>query len=355
LSEKKTKMAIIGFGGMAEYHLTNLREYVTRIEVVGAYDIREEAKANIIKKGLKLYGSPDELYTDNDIELVLIATPNNFHKPYAIACLNAGKHVISEKPVTLNCAELLDILDVSRKTGKVFTVHHNRRWDSDYLTVKNILHNGILNKPYVIESRVQGSRRSLHGWRGYKVNGGGMLLDWGIHLIDQMLDFFSEKIVEISAHLNQVYAPEVDDNFTAMFRFENGLTYIVNVGMNSFIIQPRWHISCEDGTVQINNWDVEGKIVKLSDSSALEWAEDIVYTSAGPTRSMAPRPKETTMEIPLDIIKVNHWPVYFNNVADAINGRSELIVKPTQLVRLMKVIDAVFESDIKKQSVICEL
>ena len=355
MSEKVIKMAIIGFGGMAEYHLSNLRAFVKEIEVTGAYDIREEAKANIVKKGLKLYGSPDELYDDDDIGLVLIATPNNFHKPYAIACLNAGKNVVCEKPVTLNCGELLEILDAGEKNNRIFTVHHNRRWDSDYLTLRNLLEKGILNKPYTIESRVQGSRRSLHGWRGYKENGGGMVLDWGIHLIDQMLDFFPEKVIEVSAHLHQVFAPEVDDNFTAMFRFESGLTYIVNVGMNSFVLQPRWHVSCADGTVQIDNWDVEGKAVKLADASALEWAEDIVYTSAGPTRSMAPRPKETTLEIPLDIVKVNHWPVFYGNVADAINKKAGLIVKPAQLVRLMNVVDAVFASDAKKQSVICEL
>ena len=355
MSGKKVKMAIIGFGGMANHHLNNLRAYVEEIEVAGAYDIRDEAKANIAGRGLKSYANPDELYNDKDIDLVLIATPNDMHKPYAIACLNAGKHVISEKPVTLNRAELLEILDVSEKTGKLFTVHHNRRWDSDYLTVKNAIQKGVLNKPYIIESRVQGSRRSLHGWRGYKANGGGMVLDWGIHLIDQMLYWFPEKVVQIDAHLHQVFAPEVDDSFTAMFRFESGLTYIVNIGMNSFIVQPRWHISCEDGTARVDNWDVEGKIVKLSDPSALEWAEDIVYTSAGPTRSMAPRPKETTVEVPFDIVKVNYWPIFYGNVAGAIRGEAELIVKPAELVRLMGVIDAVFESDAKRQSVACAL
>jgi len=351
----KTKMAIIGFGGMAGYHCENLKKYVQEIEVVGAYDIREEAKDNIVNAGMKSYGSPEELYDDKDVELVLIGTPNNFHKPYAIACLNAGKNVISEKPVTLNCAELLDILDVSEKTGKIFTVHHNRRWDSDYLTLKNILRDGVLNKPYTIESRVQGSRGALYGWRGYRENGGGMVLDWGIHLIDQMLNLFPEKVIEIGAHLHQVFAPEVDDDFTAMFRFENGLTYIVNIAMNNFILQPRWHMSCEDGTALIDNWDVEGKIVKLADPKTMEWTEDIVYTSAGPTRSMAPRPKKTVVEIPLDIVKVNHWPEFYGNVVDAIHGDAELIVKPAQLVRLMRVIDAVFESDEKKQSVVCEL
>ena len=355
MSGKKVSMAIIGFGGMAAYHLENLRKYVERIEVTGAYDIRDEAKANIIKNGLKSYDSPEELYADGDIELVLVATPNNFHKPYAIACLNAGKNVISEKPVTLDCAELQEILEASRKTGKLFTVHHNRRWDTDYLTAKKMIYDGVLNHPYVIESRVQGSRGSLHGWRGYKANGGGMVLDWGIHLIDQMLDWFPEKVVEVDAHLHQVFAPEVDDNFTAMFRFEGGLTYIVNVGMNSFVVQPRWHISCADGTAQIDNWDVDGKIVKLADASTLEWAEDIVYTSAGPTRSMAPRPKETTVEIPFEIVKVNHWPVFYGNIADAINGDAEQIVKHEQLVRLMSIIDAVFESDRKRQAVVCSL
>jgi predicted dehydrogenase len=349
------KMAIIGFGGMAGYHFENITKSFPELEVVGIYDIREEARKNAQEKKLKVFGKPEEIYGDKGIELVLIATPNNFHRPYAIACLQSGKNVICEKPVTLNSKELEDIIAVSKSTGKFFTVHQNRRWDKDFLILKKIFADGILHDPYVIESRVQGSRRGLHGWRGWKENGGGMVLDWGVHLIDQMLNFTApRKCIAVSAVLHKVFAPEVDDNFTASFRFDDGLNYIVNVAMNSFVVQPRWHISASDGTCLIQNFECEGKIVKLADDKTLEWAEDIVYTAAGPTRSMAPRPKETTIELALPEAE-GTWQDYYRNILEVLDGKAQPIVKTEEALRVMKLIDLVFLSDEKKCGLSCSI
>jgi len=348
------KMAIIGFGGMGSWHYESVTKSIPAISFAGIYDIRAEAQEKAAALGLHVYQTPEELYADQTVDLVLIATPNDTHAPYAIACMQSGKNVISEKPVTLSVKLLDEILAVSEETGKFFTVHQNRRWDRDYLTVKKILDEKTLNNPYTIESRVQGSRRALHGWRGYKQNGGGMVLDWGVHLMDQMMNLFPGKIISVSAHLHNVFAPEVDDNFTAMFRFDSGLTYIVNIAMNCFIQQPRWHVSCEDGTAIIQNWELDGHIVKLADQTEVDWSEEIVYTAAGPTRSMAPRPKETTVELTLPEV-VAEWSDYYKNIADVLAGKAEPIVSKTQIRRLMQLIEAVFEANDKKKEVVCEI
>jgi len=335
--------AVIGFGGMGSYHCKNIRERVSEIKVTGAYDVREEAKNEIVKQKLFSYEKPEALYEDKSVGLVIIATPNDVHKAYAIECLEAGKNVICEKPVTLNAAEFEEIVAAAKRTGKIFTAHQNRRWDKDYLTIKKILSDGILHKPYIIESRVQGSRRALHGWRAHKANGGGMVLDWGVHLIDQLLDLIDSEVVSVDAHLHFVNNDEVDDNFTTMIRFASGPTAVVNVSMNCFVTQPRWHMQCFDGTAVINDWELNGKIVKLANPDALEWADDIIYTAAGPTRSMAPRPDFTTEELSLPKVE-SDWSEYYKNVVRAIRGVEEPIVKQCQLLRVMRVIDAVFES-----------
>jgi predicted dehydrogenase len=347
-------MAIIGYGGMAGYHHENIEKEFPEIEITGIYDIREEAVKKARERGLRAYESPEKLYGDKSTELVLVAVPNDMHKPYALECLKAGKNVICEKPVTLNSGELEEIIAAAKAAGKFFTIHQNRRWDGDFLTAKKIFEDGLLHDPYVIESRVQGSRRGMHGWRGWKQNGGGMVLDWGVHLIDQMLNFFPGKVVSVNAILHKVFAPEVDDNFTASFRFESGLHYIVNIAMNSFIVQPRWHISAADGTAIIENWECDGKIIKLADAATLEWAEDIVYTAAGPTRSMAPRPRETTLEVPLPKVK-SDWPVYYRNIIAALEGREQPIVTTDQALRVMKLIDLIFLSDREKHGIACNI
>jgi len=346
------KMAIIGFGGMAGWHYNGIIPKAGGFTVKGAYDIRQEACDAVLEKGLHLYKTPEEIYGDPELDLVLIATPNDSHKAYAIACLQAGKHVICEKPVTLNTGELEEIYEAAKKSDKFFTVHQNRRWDTDFLIIKNILDDKILTGPYRIESRVQGSRQMLHGWRGHKVNGGGMIYDWGVHLVDQMLLLIPSKLVLVDAQTHNVFTKEVDDNFICMFRFENGVTFLVEVSNNCFISQPRWHMCCEDGTVVVTGWGQEGNIVKLKEDEEFEWSEEIVYTEAGPTRSMAPRPKKTTREIPLPDI-VGERSDYYKNIYAVLEGKEELVVTKDQAIRLMTVIDTMLKSAETRRAIEC--
>lgn len=346
--------AIIGFGGMGSWHYENIKTKIPRINVKGIYDIREQATLKAHESGLFVYPTLDALLEDSSISLITIAVPNNFHKDLSIRCLRAGKHVICEKPVTMNAAELVEIIEVSRETGMLFSVHHNRRWDKDYVTLRKILNEGTIGKPYFIESRVQGSRRAMHGWRGYKLNGGGMVLDWGVHLLDQLMYMIDSPVVSVSAHLFNIFTEEVDDNIKLFIRFENGVSGMLEMSTNCFITLPRWHVSCYDGTAVIEDWKCNGRMVKLNTDAVMEWSDDIVYTEAGPTRTMAPRPVQTTTELPLPEVETD-WSDYYNNIVDVLDGRAELIVKPEQVLRVMKVIDLIFEADKNGASMKCHI
>lgn len=346
--------AIIGFGGMGNWHYESITQKIDSITVKGIFDIREEACEKAAKAGLKVYGSVEELLGDSEIDIVTIATPNNFHKELCIKCLEAGKNVVCEKPVTLNSQELEEIIFHAKKTGKVFSIHQNRRWDRDYRIIKETLESGIIGTPYFIESKVQGSRGSLHGWRGYKINGGGMVLDWGVHLIDQIMDMIKSPVASVTAHLFSIFSNEVDDNIKILLRFENGISALLEMSTNCFINNPRWHVTCTDGTIQIDDWSCKGKIVQLNTDQKMEWADDIVYTEAGPTRTMAPRPAHTTKELPLPEVCTD-WSDYYNNIVDVIDNGAELIVKPEQALRVMKVIDLIFKSQELGEGIKCSI
>ena len=113
------------------------------------------------------------MLADKQTDLVLVATPNDVHKELVIAALEAGKNVVCEKPVTLCSEDLKEMRAAAERTGKFFTVHQNRRWDEDYLTVKKILEEGKLGEVFRIESRVHGSRGIPGDWRQEKEKGGG--------------------------------------------------------------------------------------------------------------------------------------------------------------------------------------
>lgn len=350
----KHRLAIIGFGGMGSWHARSIREKVPEIEVCGAYDIRGEALENARKLGLKAYDSLQALLSDETVELVTIAVPNNFHKELAIAALRAGKNVVCEKPVTLNAAELEEIIAVREETGRLFSVHQNRRWDKDFCIVKAAKEQGILGEISLLESKVQGSRQAMYGWRGYKLNGGGMLLDWGVHLLDQVMQLFDEKVVSVGAHLLSVFTPEVDDNIKLFLRFEHGASVVLEMSTNCLINAPRWHVQGTSGTLQIDDWSAKGKLLRLKPDAQMEWTDDIVYTEAGPTRTMAPRPAFTMEELPLPDVHPD-WSDYYRNIVAALEGREKLIVRPEQALRVMKVIDLMFKASQEGASLSCEI
>ena len=350
----KIRQAIVGFGGMGGWHCESVREKVPEIEVYGVYDIREEAMEAARAKGLHTYASLAELLADESIDLVTVAVPNNFHKDISIQALRAGKNVVCEKPVTLNSKELEEIIAVRDETGKVFSVHQNRRWDKDYRIVKAAKDQGLLGKVYMVESKVQGSRGSMYGWRGHKENGGGMLLDWGVHLLDQAMQLFDEKVVGVEAHLLSMYTPGVDDNIKVLLRFEKGCSYLMEMSTNCLINAPRWHVQGLGGTLQIDDWSCKGKLMKLKPNAEMKWDNDIVYTEAGPTRTMAPRPEYTMDALPLPQVSPD-LREYYRNIADAIWNRAELIVKPEQALRVMKVIDLLFKAQREGVGQKCEI
>lgn len=336
------EIAIIGYGGMGSCHAEHILSMPEEFHLAGVYDINPEKIALARSKGIRGYDSLEDLFSDETVRSVIIATPNNFHKELSIQAMRAGKNVICEKPVMMCAKELEEVLAVSKETGRQFSVHQNRRWDEDFRIVKKVIEDGMIGEPFYIESRVQSSNGVPGDWRCVKEAGGGMLLDWGVHLIDQILWMVKSPVKEVYTHMFSVKFPEVDDNFKLLLRFENGLSVLVEVDTYTFINLPRWHVSGTAGTVQVDDWSCDGRIVRAK-TSEMYWEPGIVYTAAGPTRTMAPRPKETLEELSLPEV-VTDVRDYYRNFRDADLGKAELIVKPQEALRVMRLIDVVFES-----------
>lgn len=338
---KKYGLGIIGFGGMGYYHYQKIAKD-DRMFIAGIYDINDERMKFAAEQDINTYESAEALLADEKVNIVLVATPNNFHKEYSIAALRAKKAVICEKPVTLCSSDLEDIIKVAEEEGCIFTVHQNRRMDKDYLLVKEAYEKGTLGNIFSIESRVHGARGVPDGWRQYKVAGGGMLLDWGVHLIDQIMNMLPEKVVSVYTHMFSIKYPEVDDYFKLHLKFESGKSAQIEVGTCNFISMPRWYVCGDNGTMIVENWSCDGKIIRAKETEE-HWEEDIVYTKAGPTKTMAPRRKETTEEIPLVEPDTDYTRSY-KAIIDALEGNGKPLVDPKEALRVVKVIEATFES-----------
>ena len=335
------KMGIIGYGGVAGWHHENSKR-IRDFEVVAAHDINPVRLEVAKERGLTPYENLQDFLNDDSFDLVLVATPNNFHKPMAIAALEAGKNVVSEKPVAMTVDDFDDMRVAAQKTGKFLTVHQNRRWDKDFLIVKKAIETGLVGKPFTIESRVMGQNGMIHGWRNYKVAGGGMVFDWGVHLIDQLLWMLKEPVSEVYANLHMVKTYEVDDYFKAVLRFESGLSAQIEVGMYCLEPLPRWYVCGDVGGLVVNDWECNGKITQAKQTS-ITWEPDIIQTAAGPTRSMAPRPKETLETLPLPEVETD-WADFYHNVLAVLDGKEEPIVKLDEVRKVVQVMAAIFES-----------
>ena len=343
------KLGIIGYGGMANWHHQSIKANFKDLEVVAAYDIDPERLELARKNGLKAYEMADDFLASHEFDIVLVATPNNFHCEYVCRALEAGYNVVCEKPVAMSVEELDKMDATAKRTGHLFSVHQNRRWDQDYRIMKEAYDTGMIGKPFTIESRVHGQGGMVHGWREFKVAGGGMVFDWGVHLIDQLLDMVDSKVVSVYANLHSVRTPEVDDYFKLVFRYENGITAQVEVGTFNLVQLPRWYACGDGGAIVINDWDCNGKIIHTRDT-VMNWEPVVVQTKAGPTRTMAPRPADTLEELPLPKVETS-WTSYYRNIMDTIDGKAELIVTIPSVRRVLKLIEACFESDEKVEGV----
>lgn len=341
MKENKIVYGLIGFGGMGKWH-TEILENVPEIELAGIYDIKEEKRKLAEEAGFHTYETEEAMLADESIDVILVATPNDTHRPIALRAMEAGKNVIVEKPVTLSLKELTELEDMAGKTGQFLTVHQNRRWDEDLLTVREILKDQTMGEIFRIESRVHGSRGIPGDWRKEKAHGGGMVLDWGVHLFDQIFRLTGERRLKtVYATLTNVTNQEVDDGFTAVLRFEGGLEVLVEVGTNNFISLPRWYVLGENGSAVVEDWDLSGKIVKAFSEEEKEIVP--VRTAAGLTKTMAPRREDTIRveelpRVPGDIAD------FHRNVAAVLLRGEEPAVKLPEVKRVMRLMETVFES-----------
>ena len=337
----KKNLVVIGYGGLGGWHVQHAQKSDV-VNLLGIYDIDPKKTTLARERGIFAYDSLEGVLADDRVDLVTVAIPNDSHLGTVVAALKAGKNVICEKPVAMNSEELDQMIAAAEESGKKFAVHQNRRFDIDFLAMKQIKESGELGNIINIESRIHGSRGIPSDWRGEKEHGGGMVLDWGVHLIDQLLQIFDEKIEKVYCTLDHITNNEVDDGFKLTIYFEGGKSAYIEVGTYNFIAMPRFFMRAEKGSAMITDWREKCKVAKCK-----YWHESDVIpveTAAGLTKTMAPRDSVTMDEYELEK-PVSDVHDYYRNFCAAIDGNATQLVTHPQMRRVMKVMEACFESD----------
>jgi scyllo-inositol 2-dehydrogenase (NADP+) len=185
------EVGLIGFGVAGKaFHAPMIRA-VTGLRLAAILQ-RTGSEVRQTYPDVHLVRNLEELLAITSIQLIVIATPPRSHFELAKQCLLAGRHVVVDKPFTTTCSEAKELIALAEENGRLLSVYHNRRWDGDFLTVRQLVSSGTLGRIVLLESRFDRYRPQPRegAWREQPQPGSGILFDLGPHLLDQALVLF---------------------------------------------------------------------------------------------------------------------------------------------------------------------
>lgn len=270
---QKLRIGIIGAGNIGIVHVREFQKLQDQCTVAAITDMNLElAKAKAEEFGIpQVYATADELIGRADIDAVIIGVPNAFHAPLALQALQAGKHVLLEKPMGISAAAARDIVKASEASGKTVMVAHQMRWEAVPLQIKEQVERGELGRIYTAKAGWY-RRKGIPGWGTWftrkELSGGGPLIDIGVHLLDLALHLMGNpKPVAVSGATYAEFGPkrkgigtwgkpnwdgtyDVEDLATALIRMEDGSTLTLEVSWAVHMDtdnSPFIHLMGEDG------------------------------------------------------------------------------------------------------------
>ena len=289
------------------------------------------------------------LFEDNEIELIVVATPNSSHFELARQALLADKHVVVDKPFTLTAAQAQELIDLAHQQHKVVSAFQNRRWDGDFQTVSQIVQQGCLGRLVEYESHFDRFRNYFspeRAWRETAGPGSGVLLDLGPHLIDQAQVLFGLPRTVTADIRSQREAGKADDQFELILHYDD-LKVTLKAGLLVRQPGPRFALH-----------GVEGSFVKYG----VDPQEDALKRGGSPQEpewGMEPEEEWGTLNTQIGGLHFQgkietargNYPAYYENVYQAIRGEAELIVKPEEARNTIRIIELAVQSNAEKRTV----
>jgi scyllo-inositol 2-dehydrogenase (NADP+) len=329
------RTALVGFGSVAEKMHAPLIDVSDSLSLTAVVE-RNGTKCQEKYPGVQTFRSLEELLEADEADLIVITTPNEFHFPMAKQCLLAGKHVVVDKPVTIFSHEAEELGRLAIEKNRILSVFQNRRFDGDVLTIQKILSEKILGEVVYLESHFDRFRPDItDNWREKDVPGNGITYDLGVHLIDQIVLFFGLPNWIQADIRKQRTGAIADDYFDIQLDF-GSIKARATASVLSASPTPRFLVQGKEGSYLKFGLDVQEAKFKAGEipegghwgvESAEKWG--IIFHSEG----QEARKTEN-----------GDYRVFYENIAEAIHGKSTLLVTIPQAISVLKIIEASFKS-----------
>jgi len=329
----KIKSAIIGYGrNGSSMHAEPFEALKEEFELVAVCDIDPAAKKNAKKRfGCRTYSSYKQMLKKEDLDFAVIVTRTDQHQKMACDCLAAGINVLITKPWAKDAAEAKKMIIASKKSGAKLLPWLPARFGIDLKRIKEIIDGGAIGKVFQVK-RLENTFGIRIDWQTESKYGGGYLLNWGPHMIDQPLQLTDSPVESVYGDLKQIINPgDVEDNFIVITKTEDGTTFI-----SEFTIaakgQPNWVVQGSKGTIFVYDENIE--IHKITQPEAFD-----------PMRYRNPVEIEVIKEtLSNDVYLLGDTVTVYKHIAKALRGEEAYYVTPESALELSKLLDAVKKS-----------
>jgi scyllo-inositol 2-dehydrogenase (NADP+) len=345
------RVGLVGFGMAGRVFHAPLISSVDGLEFAAVVE-RNSSKAAERYPGITTYHSVEELLADASIKLVVVATPNSTHFPIAMQALEAAKSIVVDKPVALGAGEIAQLSELAGGIGLHLFPFHNRRFDSDFLTIRKLMDERSFGRLVHFGSNFDRWRPGLstRAWKE-ETDEGGILLDLGTHVVDQALRLFGQPAAVGAEVLRERDGEGSNDAFTIRLHYYTGFSVTLGANCLSSLARPRFHLRGSRGN--FCKWgldpqeDALGKVTKIAD---VNWGQE--SSDHWGTLSVDVDGGVVTRPVPS---AAGDYRLFYAGVRDVLLGNSATPpVTPTEAWRVARVLEWAKESSEKHRDIECD-
>ena len=345
-SSSPIRVGVIGFGFVSKTFHVPLLEATPGYKITAVSSSRP-ADVTAVLPDVDVVSDPKLLATHPDVDLIVVASPNETHAPLAELAMRAGRNVVVDKPFTITSEEARHLGAVAKENDVLLSVFQNRRWDSDFLTVQDAIHRDLLGKIVLFESRIDRYRPEVRDrWREIPGPGAGLLYDLGPHLIDQTLLLFGIPDSVQATLAKQRRGARTDDFFQLVLRYGE---MVATLGAGSLVSggSARFTLHGDRASVVKQKPDIQEDQLRAGVvPGAPDWGLDpddaVLYEGAtGDTRVLMTARGDQRG--------------YYVALREALLGRAPNPVPPEQGATVMAIIEAGLRSDTEGRRVVPDL